>query len=122
MTLGISKRTTVTDILDYVCNKRQLDPRDHYVRVKLTGSAEGAYLYPGKTDSIRKMVCTFIATRNLVITTDKRINRKILFLHQNIQYGYSLELPLPLMLSTLYKIFSRRHFEIMVLFFPGNRI
>ena len=57
MTLGISKRTTVTDILEYTCNKRQLDPRDHYVRVKLQGSAVGVYLYPSKTDSIRKMVC-----------------------------------------------------------------
>lgn len=60
VTLGISKRTTVTDILEFVCNKRQLSPRDHYVRVKLQGTAEGAYVYPGKTDSIRKMKCEVV--------------------------------------------------------------
>lgn len=54
--VGIQKSTTAEDVLNLVCSRRQLDPRDHYVRVRLQGAPEGSYKYPNKQENIKKMV------------------------------------------------------------------
>ena len=54
--VGIKKATTAEDVLLCVCNRRQLDPRDHYVRVRLQGAPEGSYQYPNKSENVKKLV------------------------------------------------------------------
>ncbi|KAL3882118.1 hypothetical protein ACJMK2_028489, partial [Sinanodonta woodiana] len=58
VTVRIHKITTVQDILEYVCNWRQLNPRDHYVRVKLPGVAD--FVYPDRNENVRKMKCEVV--------------------------------------------------------------
>ncbi len=45
--MGISDKMTVQEVLEAACNKRQLNPNDHFLRYKLHG-AEG-YKVPEKT-------------------------------------------------------------------------
>lgn len=54
--VGIKKSTTAEDVLLLVCNRRQLNPQDHYVRVRLQGAPEGSYQYPNKGENIKKLV------------------------------------------------------------------
>ncbi|XP_060603385.1 protein still life, isoform SIF type 1-like isoform X2 [Ruditapes philippinarum] len=60
VTVGIKKSTNAEDVLTYVCNKRQLNPRDHYVRVRLQGAPEGSYQYPNRTENIKKLKCELV--------------------------------------------------------------
>ncbi|XP_053396919.1 protein still life, isoform SIF type 1-like isoform X1 [Mercenaria mercenaria] len=60
VTVGIKKSTTAEDVLTYVCNRRQLNPRDHYVRVRLQGAPEGSYQYPNSTENIKKLKCELV--------------------------------------------------------------
>ena len=35
--VGISDKMTVQEVLEGACNKRQLNPNDHFIRLKLPG-------------------------------------------------------------------------------------
>ena len=35
--LGIAEKMTVQEVLEAACNKRQLNPNDHFIRFKLPG-------------------------------------------------------------------------------------
>ena len=35
--MGISEKMTVQEVLEGACNKRQLNPNDHFIRLKLPG-------------------------------------------------------------------------------------
>ncbi|XP_052239037.1 protein still life, isoform SIF type 1-like isoform X5 [Dreissena polymorpha] len=60
VTMGIKKSTTAEDVLLTVCSRRQLNPRDHYVRVRLQGAPEGSYQYPDRKENIRKLRCELV--------------------------------------------------------------
>ncbi|XP_052808753.1 protein still life, isoform SIF type 1-like isoform X2 [Mya arenaria] len=60
VTVGIKKTTTADDVLLAVCNRRQLNPRDHFVRVRLQGAPEGSYQYPDRTENIKKLRCEIV--------------------------------------------------------------
>ncbi|KAL4232685.1 T-lymphoma invasion and metastasis-inducing protein 1 [Mactra antiquata] len=60
VTVGIKKATTAEDVLLSVCNKRQLNPRDNFVRVRLQGAPEGSFQYPNKHENIKKLKCEVI--------------------------------------------------------------
>ena len=62
VTVGIKKTTTADDILQTVCSRRQLNPRDHYVRIKLPGTADGTYHFPEKNENIKKLVYYFFCS------------------------------------------------------------
>ncbi|KAL5009978.1 hypothetical protein ScPMuIL_012283, partial [Solemya velum] len=53
--VGVDKRTTVQQLLESVCNKRQLNPEDHYVRVKLPDTPPGVYAVPDKNLTIKQI-------------------------------------------------------------------
>ncbi|XP_070190492.1 protein still life, isoform SIF type 1-like isoform X2 [Littorina saxatilis] len=48
MLIGVDKGTTVRDLLESTCNKRQLNPREHYVRIKPMGSTDDKFVIPDK--------------------------------------------------------------------------
>ncbi|XP_048240466.1 protein still life, isoform SIF type 1-like isoform X4 [Haliotis rufescens] len=55
MLVGIDKRTTVRDLLESTCNKRQLNPRDHYVRIKPLGAPDNKFLIPDRHACIKSL-------------------------------------------------------------------
>ncbi|XP_041354996.1 protein still life, isoforms C/SIF type 2-like isoform X2 [Gigantopelta aegis] len=55
MLVGIDKRTTVQHLLETTCNKRQLNPRDHYVRIKPLGSMDDKFVIPEKHQLVKQL-------------------------------------------------------------------
>ncbi|ESO93240.1 hypothetical protein LOTGIDRAFT_232689 [Lottia gigantea] len=53
--VGVDKQTAVKDLLESVCNKRQLNPRDHYVRIKPVGSQDDRFIIPDRNESIKRL-------------------------------------------------------------------
>ncbi|XP_050393235.1 protein still life, isoform SIF type 1 isoform X3 [Patella vulgata] len=53
--VGVDKQTAVKDLLESVCNKRQLNPRDHYVRIKPVGSQDDRFIVPDRHESIKRL-------------------------------------------------------------------
>ncbi|KAK3097345.1 hypothetical protein FSP39_008828 [Pinctada imbricata] len=53
--VGVDKRTTVQDLLESVCSKRQLNPCDHYVRIKLPNTPPGNYTIPDSQENIKRL-------------------------------------------------------------------
>ncbi|XP_064601963.1 protein still life, isoform SIF type 1-like isoform X2 [Liolophura sinensis] len=49
----VDDQMCVQELLEAVCNKRQLDPRDHFVRFRVAGSSN-SYSVPDKSDYISK--------------------------------------------------------------------
>ena len=45
--VGISEKMTVAEVLEMACNKRQLNPTDHFIRIKMPGSE--SYKIPEKS-------------------------------------------------------------------------
>ena len=45
--MGISDKMTVQEVLEAACNKRQLNPNDHFLRFKVHGSE--SYKVPDKS-------------------------------------------------------------------------
>ena len=56
MLVGIDKRTTVQHLLETTCNKRQLNPRDHYVRIKPLGSMDDKFVVPERHQLVKQLV------------------------------------------------------------------
>lgn len=38
LVIGVSDKMSVQEVLEATCNKRQLNPNDHFVRLKLSGN------------------------------------------------------------------------------------
>ncbi|CAG5121636.1 unnamed protein product, partial [Candidula unifasciata] len=55
MLIGVDKGTSVQDLLEITCSKRQLNPRDHYVRIKPFGSTDNTFIIPDKHENIKKL-------------------------------------------------------------------
>ncbi|XP_012937622.1 protein still life, isoform SIF type 1 isoform X2 [Aplysia californica] len=55
MLIGVDRGTSVQDLLQMTCNKRQLNPRDHYVRIKPLGSTDNTFVIPDKHENIKKL-------------------------------------------------------------------
>ncbi|CAL1547658.1 unnamed protein product [Lymnaea stagnalis] len=55
MLIGVDRGTSVQDLLEITCNKRQLNPRDHYVRIKPLGSTDNTFVIPDKHENIKKL-------------------------------------------------------------------
>ncbi|XP_055889576.1 protein still life, isoform SIF type 1-like isoform X3 [Biomphalaria glabrata] len=55
MLIGVDRGTSVQDLLEITCSKRQLNPRDHYVRIKPLGSTDNTFLIPDKHENIKKL-------------------------------------------------------------------
>ena len=56
MLIGVDRGTSVQDLLEMTCSKRQLNPRDHYVRIKPLGSTDNTFVIPDKHENIKKLV------------------------------------------------------------------
>ncbi|XP_076466563.1 protein still life, isoform SIF type 1-like isoform X2 [Babylonia areolata] len=55
MLIGVDKGTSVRDLLESTCTKRQLNPRDHYVRIKPMGSTDDKFVIPDRHDIVKKL-------------------------------------------------------------------
>ncbi|KAL8579618.1 hypothetical protein ACOMHN_025571 [Nucella lapillus] len=55
MLIGVDKGTSVRDLLESTCTKRQLNPRDHYVRIKPMGSNDDKFVIPDRHDIVKKL-------------------------------------------------------------------
>ncbi|PVD27952.1 hypothetical protein C0Q70_10528 [Pomacea canaliculata] len=55
MLIGVDKGTSVRDLLEATCSKRQLNPRDHYVRIKPMGSTDDKFVIPDRHDLVKKL-------------------------------------------------------------------
>ncbi|XP_021361265.1 protein still life, isoform SIF type 1-like [Mizuhopecten yessoensis] len=53
--VGVDKKTSVQHLLESVCSKRQLNPSDHYVRIKMPNAPQGNYYIPDMQDNIKKL-------------------------------------------------------------------
>lgn len=56
MLIGVDRGTSVQDLLEITCSKRQLNPRDHYVRIKPLGSTDNTFVIPDRHENIKKLV------------------------------------------------------------------
>lgn len=62
----VNKQSTAQDLLESVCNKRQLDPLDHYVRITQSDTPPNTYIVLDPKDNIKNMV-GFINFANFII-------------------------------------------------------
>ena len=53
--IGVHEKMTVQDVLEVACNKRQLNPNDHYIRFKMPGHLDN-FRVPDKTIFLEKEV------------------------------------------------------------------
>uniref|UniRef100_A0A8W8JLZ7 T-lymphoma invasion and metastasis-inducing protein 2 n=1 Tax=Magallana gigas TaxID=29159 RepID=A0A8W8JLZ7_MAGGI len=51
----VNKQSTAQDLLESVCNKRQLDPLDHYVRITQSDTPPNTYIVLDPKDNIKNM-------------------------------------------------------------------
>jgi hypothetical protein len=54
--IKVDKRSTAQDLLESVCNQRQLDPLDHYVRITQSDTPPNTYIVLDPKDNIKNMV------------------------------------------------------------------
>lgn len=64
MLIGVDKGTSVRDLLESTCSKRQLNPREHYVRIKPMGSTDDRFVIPDKHELVKKLV-----SESVIMTT-----------------------------------------------------
>lgn len=56
----VDQQSTAQDLLDSVCNKRQLDPLDHYVRITQSDTPPNTYIVLDPKDNIKSMVSSAV--------------------------------------------------------------
>ena len=72
----VNKQTTIEKLLESVCSKRQLNPADHYVRLKLPNTPPGSYSIPEMQESIKKLVSLYLVNPFTPTDRDRSINPK----------------------------------------------
>ncbi|XP_061171231.1 protein still life, isoform SIF type 1-like isoform X4 [Saccostrea echinata] len=53
--IKVNKQSTAQDLLESVCNQRQLDPQDHYVRITQSDTPPNTYIVLDPKDNIKNM-------------------------------------------------------------------